>query len=179
MTTTIPPLPAALIPVLPFLSMILTDWLRHSTLPKWLNMLIALIAPLLIASLWGLLCGAFTPDLSADFVLIVALIYAVMALPDLAGLRAWLQDTLTSPFAMVAAISAPADPPTIRRRASLSMHGIELPALTTPHPALRTPLPAPDRQGLLSGPLSPTSHRTEPMAATTMSETSEEPPTTA
>lgn len=96
----IPPLPQALIPVLPFVTLIITDWLHHSTLPKWFNVLIGLFAPLFLATIWALLSNALTPDLSGDIVLLVALCYAVMALPDIAPLRQWLQDTLVSPAAL-------------------------------------------------------------------------------
>lgn len=99
---TIPPLPQALIPVLPFVALIATDWLRHSTLPRWVNVLIGLFVPLILATIWALLSNALTPDLSGDIALLVALCYAVMALPDIAPLRNWLQSTLTSPAALFA-----------------------------------------------------------------------------
>ena len=164
MLTTIPPLPASLIPALPFLSMLLTDWLRHSTLPKLLNVLFALLVPLFIAASWGLLDSAFTPNIGADFVLIVALIYAVMALPDLAVLRAWLQDTLTSPFALTSPSPAP-----VTTTAPVTPYSAPR-AITLPGVA-----PATEWQGLLSG----TSLPQRQAAPTPTPETTKEPPTTA
>lgn len=99
----LPPLPAVLVPALPFISLIATDWLRHSTLPTWANVSIALGVPATIALIWALIARAFTANIGADIVIVLALSYAVMALPDVASLRQWLQDTLKSPLAGLAA----------------------------------------------------------------------------
>ena len=190
MPMTIPPLPETLIPMVSALAWFAVNWLKHSPLKLWVNALIALGVPPVIALIWALTIGAFLHhSLWQDIAIIVLLSYAALALPELAAWRQWLQDTLTSPLALVVpstapaqmtATTAPVTPYTSPRAMELpsraTPYPIDLPSRTTPYPALRTPLPAPERQGLLSGPLS-SPGQTAPMATTT--EPTEEPPTSA
>ena len=112
---TLPPLPETLIVPVAALAWSAVNWLYHSPLPVWINVLIALGVPPVIALAWALTIGAFLGhSLWQDIAIIVLLSYAALALPQLEGWRSYLQDALPSPLAKL----APAV--TVRRRASLT-----------------------------------------------------------
>lgn len=96
----IPALPQTLIPAVSFLAWFTVNWLKHSALKPRDNALIALLVPVFVALIWAACSGGFTENLWGSIGLIVVLSYAAMSLPELAPWREWLQDALTSPFAL-------------------------------------------------------------------------------
>lgn len=96
----IPSLPQTLVPAVSFLAWFAVNWLKHSALKPRDNALIALLVPVFVALIWAACSGGFTQNLWGDIGLIIVLSYAALALPELESWRQWLQDTLTSPFAL-------------------------------------------------------------------------------
>lgn len=172
---TIPPLPQTMAAVLPFISLIVVDWLHHSTLPRWANVLIGLAVPLFLATIWALLSNALTLNLSGDIALLVALCYAVMALPDIAPLRDWLQSTLVSPAALLAHQQSAPEPAITASTvpAAPTPYAIDLPTSPASSRVSRIPFDSSFRPlppVLPTGPMpavTPSPHTTQPMPTTT------------
>ncbi len=99
---------------IPFLIMTATDWLKHDALPERVNALIVIVVTFLLAGIWALFSGQLIGNFYADFLLIAALSFAIMGIPELAPIRAWLQSILTSPFAMLAPAASLHTPVTLR-----------------------------------------------------------------
>lgn len=93
---------------IPFLIVVIANWLMHDTLPRWINATILVIVTFAVATIWAIFTRSLVGGWIADIMLIAGVSFGIMAVPELAGVRQWIRDTFLSPFSVLApAPSAP------------------------------------------------------------------------
>ena len=113
----------------PFVIMAACDWLKQDTLPDRVNAAIIIVTTIILAALWALVDNQLVGNFYADILVVAAISFSIMNIPELAGVRAWLSRILVSPFAMFAPVTPMVTPVTLRsslprRDASLSQRAV-------------------------------------------------------
>ncbi|HLZ64372.1 MAG TPA: hypothetical protein VKR06_46170 [Ktedonosporobacter sp.] len=91
---------------IPFLIVVIANWLMHDTLPRWINAAIVVIVTFTVATIWAVFTRSLVGGWIANIMLIAGVSFGIMAVPELAGVRQWIRDTFLSPFSVLAPSSS-------------------------------------------------------------------------